>query len=142
MICCMLSCITAVATAAYKRAWVYLSLHYKVPHSKQKILAAAEGYSPKQGYPGDEQAREAATGGKAASLAPVAAGVASGASEQQARGNLPQVCVRACVCVHARVRVCMCARVRASVCICVCVHACGQVYASVHSTSACLRLLL
>ena len=46
---------------------------------------ATQGLEPKQGYPEDAPADDAAVGGKAASIAPVAAAVASGMSEKDAK---------------------------------------------------------
>ena len=44
-----------------------------------------KGFEPAQGFPRDARPGEAATGGAAASLAPLAAAVASGGSEQTAK---------------------------------------------------------
>lgn len=55
------------------------------------VGAEEEGYAPSKGYPRDAAPADGAVGGKAAIVAPVAAGVASGQPEDRARSSARQV---------------------------------------------------
>ena len=54
----------------------------------QTSSAELQNFSPRQGYPKDSPVQDAATGGKAATLAPLAAAVASGTTQSEASQNL------------------------------------------------------
>lgn len=91
---------------------------------------AIEGQDPQRGYPSHGSADEAAVGGPAASLAPLAAAVAGGQSEGAARRAL-EVCMCGkaggggmCVLVRMHMGKCVSKHLSKPTCKRACLHVC------------------